>query len=268
MFLLCSYFQTITPPDASSSASPAQAHDPAPDLPAACAPVEDSAARNHALRMTALEAVIDHGLGLLDEVRRRTLRQPHVIEQDKPEPADLGLTFDRISRALRFTVAQHERLEVEAGKSAEQRQAEAAARAAAEAQRLAGTRNAPSPEEQARKRERDRKLRLVERAVKRAIEDYAEEYEDREELAEDLSERLKEHEDLGLDRPIGAVVAGICRAMRLPFDLALWEDEPWALSETAEKAKGSPYARWRRSANDSAWDEEDPPRTRRGVGPP
>ncbi len=251
----------MTPPDALPSASPAQMHDPAP--------AEDSAARNHALRMAALEAIIGDGLTILDEIKRRALRTPQEIDEEKKaEPADLGLTFDRISRAVRLTVAQHERLEVEAGKSAEQRQAEAAARAAAEAQRLARAQNAPSPEALARKREQDRKLRLVERAVKRAIDDYAEEYEDREELAEDLAERLKEHEDLGLDRPIGAVVAAICRAMRLPFDLALWEDEPWALSETTEKAKGSPYARWRRNANDSTWDDDDPSRARRGVGPP
>jgi hypothetical protein len=251
------------PDDALHSASPAQAHDPEPD---------QAAARTHALRMQALEAVIGDGLSILDEIKRRALRTPYEIEEEhKPEPADLGLTFDRISRAVRFTVAQHERLEIEAGKSAEQRQAEAAARAAAEAQRLARAQNAPSPEEQAKKQEQDRRLRLVERAVNRAICEHTEDYDEREEFTEDLNERLEEIEDLGLGRPVGAVVFDICRAMRVPFDLRLWEDEPWALSEAETKAEGSPYAKWRRSANERAGGDpagSGDARYRRGVGPP
>ena len=247
-------------PETLSSASTPALGDPAPDV---------AATRNHALRMQALEALIGHGLGLLDEIRRRTLRNDYEAEENKPEPADLGLAFDRISRAVRFTVAQHERLEAEAGKTSEQKQAEAAAKQAAEAARAVRAQNAPSPEAVARKREHDRKVRLVERAVKRAIEDYTEDYDEREELVEDLDERLEEREDLGLDRPVGTVVAGICRAMRLPFDYALWEDEPWALQEATDKPKGSPYARWRRSANDPG-DDDNPYSTvaRRGVGPP
>jgi len=252
----------MSTPDDIASASPAQAHDPAADRAA------EQAARNHALRMEALEAVIGHGLGLLDEISRRALRDDrYSAEAGKPEPPDLGLAFDRISRAIRFTVAQHERLEVDAAKTMEQRQAEAAARLAAEAQRAAKARNAPSPEEQAAKREQDRKLRVVERAVRRAIDGIGD-YDEHEERLEDLSARLEEVEDLGLDRPIGAVVAGICRAMRLPFDFTLWEDEPWALSEAETQAEGSPYAKWRRSANDRAGDYADDNRYRRGVGPP
>jgi hypothetical protein len=261
----------MAPPDALSSAIPAQPDDPAQDRTEACAPGAEEAARLHALRMQALEALIGDGLALLDEIKRRALRTPYEVEEEhKPEPAELGLAFDRISRAVRFTVAQHERLEAEAGKTAEQKHAEAAARAAAEAARAARARNAPSPEALVAKREQDHKLRLVERAVKGAICDFTEDYDERDELTGDLNERLEEREDLGLDRPIGAVVAGICRAMRLPFDFALWEDEPWALQEAAEKPKGSPYAKWRRSANDTFGDDDDPYATvaRRGVGPP
>src|SRR6266404_1816625 len=128
------YHVPMSPPDALSSASTPALGDPAPDT---------EAARNHALRMEALEAVIGHGLGLLDEIKRRALRTPYEVEEEhKPEPADLGLTFDRISRAIRFTVAQHERLEIEANKTAEQKQAEAAAKQAAEAARVARAQNA------------------------------------------------------------------------------------------------------------------------------
>jgi hypothetical protein len=247
------------PDDVSSSASPAPTADPAPDP-----------ARNHALRMAAVEGVIADGLTILDEIKRRALRTPYEVEEEhKAEPADLGLAFDRISRAIRFTVAQHERLEIDAAKTMAQRQAEAAARAAAEAQRLANARNAPSPEEQARKQEQDRKLRLVERAMNRAIHDHTEDYDEQEEFKEELNERLEEIEDLGLGRPVGAVVFDICRAMRIPFDPTLWEDEPWALSEAETQAAGSPYAKWRRSANDRAGDGElHLAPHRRGVGPP
>ena len=247
--------------DPLTSASPAPTADPAQD---------QAATRNHALRMAALENVIERGLNLLGEIERRTLRDDEYrTEADKPEPADLGLTFDRISRAIRFTVAQHERLEIESAKTFEQRHAEAAARAAAEAQRLANIRNAPSPEEQAKQQEQDRKLRLVERAVTRAIREHTEDYDELEAFSEDLNERLEEIEDLGLDRPIGAVVFDICRAMRLSFDLRLWEDEPWALGEAETKAEGSPYADWRQSANDDEnEDGADDAYYRRGVGPP
>jgi hypothetical protein len=56
--------------------------------------------------MQAQEALIDHGLELL-----RSGGDPahdYEIEENKPEPADLGLAFDGITRAARFTVAQHE----------------------------------------------------------------------------------------------------------------------------------------------------------------
>ncbi len=60
--------------------------------------------------MQALEATLDYGLGLLEEIRRRALRDTDAPPgENKPEPADLGLTFDRISRAIRFTVALHPR---------------------------------------------------------------------------------------------------------------------------------------------------------------
>jgi hypothetical protein len=220
--------------------------------------------------MQALEVMIDHGLSLLDEIRRRALRGAHEVEEGKPEPADLGLAFDRISRAVRFTVAQHERLEIEAGKTAAQREAEAAARQAVEAARAAQAEREPSPEALALKQEHDRRLRQAERAVKRAIDDQTKDFSKRDDLREVLKERLREREDLGLDRPVGAVVADICRAMRLPFNLALWEDEPWAVREAAEQPEGSPYAGWRRTANDMLGDDENPDAdiARRGVGPP
>lgn len=104
----------------------------------------------------------------------------------------------------------------------------------------------------------------------------------------DLHERLDDYDDYSdLGRlPVGAVVENISRVMGLPFDPALWQDEPWAATEMAEKPEGSPYADWPppQTANDDAEpdnaepddendpyglaeDEDDPPR-RRSRAPP
>lgn len=77
----------------------------------------------------------------------------------------------------------------------------------------------------------------------------------------DLHERLDDYDDYSdLGRlPVGAVVENICRVMGLPFDPALWQDEPWAATEMAEKPEGSPYADWPpETANDDAEDGAEP----------
>ena len=226
---LCSFYvlnRAMTPPDAT--------------LPSASAADPQDRQASHAWRMRMLEATAEHGLELLDEVRRRAL--------ERVDEGDLGLTYSRISRSVRQCVALHAKLEEEAGKTDEQKAAEAAAKQAAEAQRAAS----------AEKRAHARKENAVRRAVGRAIDDHTDDEDDRETLYGDMNERLDDADDLELDRkPVGQIVAGICRAMRLPYDPALWEDEPWAIQETKEKAKGSPFAKWRRTANDD--DEADDP---------
>jgi len=81
----------------------------------------------------------------------------------------------------------------------------------------------------------------------------------------ELHERLDDYDEYSdLDRlPIGAVVENICRVMGLEFDPALWQDEPWAVTEMAEKPDGSPYAEWPpeapETANDYEPEEDEPP---------
>ena len=65
-------------------------------------------------------------------------------------------------------------------------------------------------------------------------------------LAFQLDERLDAYDDpdraeLGR-RPIGALVAEICRALDVQVDWSLWEEEEWACQEAQTKAPGSPYA--------------------------
>jgi hypothetical protein len=114
--------------------------------------------------------------------------------------------------------------------------------------------------------------------VIRAIDDHTDDEDDRETFYDDMNERLDDADELELDaRPVGVIVSGICRAMRLPFDPALWEDEPWAKAETREKPKGSPFAKWRRTVNDDDDEDADPfglaetdddRPSRRSQGPP
>lgn len=233
----------MSSPDALNSASPPRSD-----------PAQDRRAQLHEWRMRALELSAERGQQLLDDVRDQV--------RERSFEGDPGLAYSRISRAIRQTVMLHAKFEEEANKSTEQREAEAAAARAAEAQRAA----------QAQAGRKAYQKRQVKKAVKLAMDleweaaealGQAPDYAD---LDTDLHERLDDYDDYSdFGRlPVGAVVENICRVMGIEFDPALWEDEPWAVAEMAEKAPGSPYADWRppalETANDdiSDADEDDP----------
>jgi hypothetical protein len=206
---------------------------------------------SHAWRMRMLEIAAERGIELLDEVRDRA--------RERQDEGDLGLTYARITRALRQSVMLHARFEEEAGKSAAQREAETAAALTAEARRAASA----EADREAHQR------RQVKKAVKLAInvefnDAYArgQEGPDYGERLTDLYERLEDYDDysdLG-HLPVGAVVENICRVMGLEFDPVFWQDEPWAVAEMAEKPEGSPYADWQpETASDDEPDGEDDP---------
>ena len=58
--------------------------------------------------------------------------------------------------------------------------------------------------------------------------------------------RLEAYDDETRDdlerKPIGALVAEICRALGVQVDWSLWEQEEWACHEGETRAPGSPYA--------------------------
>jgi hypothetical protein len=198
--------------------------------------------------MRMLETAAERGLELLDEIRDRA--------RERTAEADLGLAYSRISKAIRQSVMLHARFEEEFSKTDAQKAAEAAAARAAEAQRAASAETG----------RRVRQKRQVKKAVKLALDLAVEEAEARSdepfdfsERYADLNERLDdydEYSDFGR-LPVGAVVENICRVMGLEFDPALWEREPWAVAEMAEKPEGSPYAEWQPEiANDDEADGE------------
>jgi hypothetical protein len=231
-------------PDALTSVSPLE-----PD------PSQDCQARLHAFRMAALERLTERGLTLLEQI------QCTATDQDAPAEGNLGLSYSPIAKAVRQTLMLHARFEEDFNKTSEQKEAEAAAARAAEAQRAASAEAAPKAR---RKRQVRKAVTLaldlaVEEAEARSTEplDFSHHYAELHERLEDYDE----YSDFGR-LPVGAVVENICRVMGLEFDPALWEHEPWATQEMAEKPEGSPYAEWqpspRETANEDDADPDDP----------
>ena len=211
-------------------------------LPSASAADPQDRQANHAWRMRMLESTAERGIDILDEVRD--------MARARETEDDLGLAYSRISKSIRQTVMLHAKFEEDANKTDAQREAEAAAAlASAEAAHIT------------------HQKRQAKKAVKLAMDIEWEAAEARGEAPDyaerllDLNERLDdydEYSDFG-KLPVGAVVESICRVMGLEFDPALWEDEPWALAEMAEKPEGSPYADWPPSAPETANDDEAEP---------
>jgi hypothetical protein len=114
----------------------------------------------------------------------------------------LGLVFARIARAVRQTFALEARL------AEERRTAEVATAA----------------------RRVERRKTKVRTAVERVLDAEADE-SDAENLFYDLTERLEtDYDDADFaDRPIGELVARICRDLGVTPDWSLWQDEDWAI---------------------------------------
>jgi hypothetical protein len=165
-------------------------------------PSEDRAQR----RFRVLQELAEIGMELARDVQRRAR------EQAGDGAADLGLVFSRIARTVRQTVA----LEAKLDQDCQVRRDKADAERAVET-RLRGIR---------------RKTKVME-IVERVIETES----DAERLLDDLGERLEDADDSDFaDRPMGELVACICRDLGVTPDWKLWEDEVWAI----EALKASP----------------------------
>jgi hypothetical protein len=163
------------------------------------------------------------GMELARLVRRQAVEQA-AANPDGAVDESLGLVFARIARAVRQTFA----LEARLAEDRRTAQAEAAARRAAET-RLGVER---------------RKTR-VRTAVERVLDAEAD-GSDAESLFYDLTERLETDYDEAdfADRPIGELVARICRDLGVTPDWSLWQDEDWAIeargAEPAVRAGSEP----------------------------
>jgi hypothetical protein len=195
-------------------------------------PAQDRAERH----LRVLQELAELGMSLARDVAARAA--------ETADP-DLVLAFSRIARAVRQTVA----LEAKLADDRETARADHARRLAQETAARGG-----------------RRKKFVEDAVERAI--YAEaQGETAEDLLGDLYERLQDPRDDAdfADRPIGELIADICKALGVTPDPSLWEDEDWAIEEARRPDPWPEGARSETglSASEGGPDMSHPPPNRR-----
>jgi hypothetical protein len=179
--------------------------DPDRDAPGACA----CGAAGHLGR---------ERLAMLHELAQIGMRLARGVEREAEAPdvsaGDLVLKFARVARAVRQTLALETRIEGELATRAREDAAAGAVRLERETRaRLAGRKTA------------------IRCAVEQAIEAEADHHE-LEGLFDHLEERLQDRADTDfLDRPVGELVARICRDIGVTPDMSLWQDEDWAIAE-------------------------------------
>jgi hypothetical protein len=173
----------------------------------------DSAEARTERHLRGLAELGEIGMELARLVRRQAVEQA-AASPDGAVDEHLGLVFARIARAVRQTFALEARL-------AEERRTARAAETRLHVER------------------RKTKVRT---AVERVLDAEADQG-DVENLFYDLTERLEtDYDDADFaDRPIGELVARICRDLGVTPDWSLWQDEDWAIE--ARGAPASPPAK-------------------------
>ncbi len=191
------------------------------------------------------------GMQLARNLTRQVLAQTEAAEAGEVEapgrrsaPADPGLTFSRISRAVRLTLALEARTHREIEAAASGAAAGAANDDEADDDTVLGPIDYERIREQISGGMRDINDYDIRRAVDDAIEASRDDPDEVERLKEELRERLEEDE-VFFDRarwPIGEAVALICQDLGLEPDWRRWETRDWARREAETSPYGSPYA--------------------------
>lgn len=173
-----------------------------------CSVTDDAASSAEARaqhRFEVLRELTDIGMELARDVRRQALGPA----EPEAQPIDYSLRFGRIARAVRQTLALQERFDSEHRARREKIEKERAVDA--------GVRGLF-------------RKNKVEEIVERVLENES----DSERLIETLNERLEDAEDADFaDRPLGELVAGICRDLGVAIDWRVWDDEAWGLEAAA-----------------------------------
>jgi hypothetical protein len=207
---------------------------PPPVTPDALDPASARTERHLAL----LAELADIGMDLAREVRRQALDP----SEDAPSASDLALTFSRVARAVRQTVALEARL--------------------AEVQPARPTRTISDRWRGVRRK------RQVEEIVSVIIESEPEHEFDGEQLLVDLQERLADGDEEAdfADRPLGEMVARICCDLGVAVDWSRFKDEDWAIpadlpSPAEREGEGRERAASASSeaSPDPPWPAHDPP---------
>jgi len=235
--------------------------DPIPDRAEACAlapaltlaeRLDAEAAEMGERHLRQLAELAEIGMGLARAVGRRVAEvEAAPDEADRSaELGELGLTLNRVTRAVRLTMTLEARV----------REARRARLLGIETERAAVVARKAKAEQDYRDMRSGFLGRLVEETVKADIcrrngtaiadyldgeedfdEDEGEEIEDAFTTAERLLVRRKAYEGFE-HRPYSAVLVELCKDLNIgPPDWSLWAGEEWAEDEV-EAAPGSPFA--------------------------
>jgi hypothetical protein len=187
--------------------------DTAPEAPAADAWSE----RKLAILSELAEAGLEIALALKGRIIETTNLEPDPAAVG--EYADLARAFDRVSRAVRLSIALRDKL-----------------------LNAADSRPGRDTTQETRNERAGRVRRIVRRVAKADFKDgLLLEAVDRH-----VGERLNDRDITGdlLGRPIGELVAKICADLGLMPRWRELAEEAWAQAEIAERPPGSPYAAW------------------------
>ena len=187
-------------------------------------------------QLEALGRLADMGMALAAAIQRRATAEEPASDADLNRAA---IDFARVSRAVRMTFALQSRLIAEFKDGSRPAKAAAADDGAFEV--LWREDVVDNDEVQQRQ---------VRGIVQRLAEAASLDNEAVERLACEAGERF-EHENVYRDlttRPLGEIVALICKDLGLDPDWDLLADEYWAKEEIARSAFGSPFAGWKARA--------------------
>ena len=192
---------------------------PAPETDA-----PDPSEERHARDVRMLEELAEVGMDLARELRSR------LLERTEGE-GELALAFTRVARAVRQSVMLKQRLISDRETRDRKAEAERMERPVVDLGWVLGKQTPGSIRKD-----------TVRNGVENAIED---EFDaaDAEDLLDAVYERLDAYDAAEfVDRPIGEMMARICKDLGVTPDWSLFEDEDWALEEARTQAVGSPYA--------------------------
>jgi hypothetical protein len=185
------------------------------------APITDPAAERTARHAAILRELAELGMALVRRVVEQASEPEGEAGAVQPDP---GLSFSRLSRAVRLTLALEKRLFEETKAAA-----------------------GPAPADADRFKLRISRKDKVAYAVEGLLMNCEQEYDEDEieRLLEDADERLSdmETEEDFADAPISAIVARICADLGLTPDWTMWAREAWAKAEARDGVAGSPYER-------------------------
>jgi len=171
-----------------------------------------------------LTRLAEIGLEIAAAVERRATAEAST-PGDAASGCDWGLVYARIARAVHLTIALQSKLLKDVIALDE------------------GRVPTVDAEAEARRARTDARIDRIGRIAHRVLEAECDDEDAVERLSSTLWERLEDEDICGdlSDRPIGEIVALICKDLGLDPDWRLWAHEAWAVEEAEAGAPGSPF---------------------------